>query len=130
VVTHRRRCGKATCRCAAGEQLHESTVLSYTEGGRTRLLMLPDADVADVAAVQAATARYQAGAGQDRSRRRSRSGRADQLAQAVNGRTTTDDTTDDMSDSTSDVADAFAGSRELFESLRGFLDGASAADVL
>lgn len=57
VVTHRRRCGKATCRCADGEQLHESTVLSYTEGGRTRLLML---SAADVAAVQAATARYRA----------------------------------------------------------------------
>ena len=56
-MTHRRRCGKATCRCAAGEQLHESTVLPYTEGGRTRFLMLPDADVA---AVQAATARYRA----------------------------------------------------------------------
>lgn len=57
VVTHRRRCGKATCRCAGGEQLHESTVLSYTQGGRTRFLMLP---AADVAAVQAATARYRA----------------------------------------------------------------------
>ena len=57
VVTHRRRCGKATCRCAGGEQLHESTVLSYTEGGRTRFLMLP---AADVAVVQAATARYRA----------------------------------------------------------------------
>jgi hypothetical protein len=57
VVTHRRRCGKATCRCADGEQLHESTVLSYTEGGRTRFLMLP---AAEVAAVQAATARYRA----------------------------------------------------------------------
>jgi hypothetical protein len=57
VVTHRRRCGKATCRCADGERLHESTVLSYTEDGRTRFLMLP---AADVAAVQAATARYRA----------------------------------------------------------------------
>jgi len=44
----------------------------------------------------------------------------------VYGRTTTDD----ISDSTNDVADAFAGSRELFESLRGFLDGAPAAGVL
>jgi hypothetical protein len=41
VVTHRRRCGKPNCRCADGEALHESTVLSYFEGGRTRLLMLP-----------------------------------------------------------------------------------------
>src|SRR5674476_1306322 len=55
VVTHRRRCGKPNCRCADGEALHESTVLSYSEGGRTRLLMLP-AD--QVAAVRAATERY------------------------------------------------------------------------
>lgn len=57
VVTHRRRCGKPTCRCADGEQLHESTVLSYSQDGRTRFLMLP---AQEVAAVQAATARYRA----------------------------------------------------------------------
>jgi hypothetical protein len=56
VVTHRRRCGKTSCRCSAGgDALHESTVLSYSEGGRTRFVMLP-ADT--VAAVAAATARY------------------------------------------------------------------------
>ncbi len=32
VVVQRRRCGKPNCRCAAGEQLHESTVLSYFAG--------------------------------------------------------------------------------------------------
>jgi hypothetical protein len=57
VVTHRRRCGKPNCRCAAGEELHEATVLSYSEGGRTRLLMLPGAEVA---AVRAAAERYRA----------------------------------------------------------------------
>jgi len=57
VVTHRRRCGKPNCRCAAGEQLHEATVLSYSEGGRTRFLMLP---AAEVAAVRAAVERYRA----------------------------------------------------------------------
>ena len=31
VVTHRRRCGKPNCRCADGEALHESTVLSYSD---------------------------------------------------------------------------------------------------
>jgi len=57
VVVHRRRCGKANCRCAGGVELHESTVLSYSEAGRTRFVMLP----ADrVAAVRTATARYQA----------------------------------------------------------------------
>ncbi len=57
VVTHRRRCGKPNCRCAAGEELHEATVLSYSEGGRTRFLMLP---AAEVAAVRAAVERYRA----------------------------------------------------------------------
>jgi hypothetical protein len=56
VVVHRRRCGKPNCRCADGTQLHESTVLSYSEAGKTRLVMLP----ADrVEAIRAATARYQ-----------------------------------------------------------------------
>lgn len=57
VVTHRRRCGKANCRCADGEALHEATVLSYSEDGRTRFLMLP-AD--HVGAVKAAVERYRA----------------------------------------------------------------------
>lgn len=56
VVTHRRRCGKANCRCANGE-LHESTVLSYSEGGRTRFVMLR---AGDVARVRAAAERYRA----------------------------------------------------------------------
>lgn len=56
VVVHRRRCGKASCRCSAGgDALHESTVLSYSESGRTRFVMLP-ADT--VEAVRTATARY------------------------------------------------------------------------
>lgn len=55
VVTHRRRCGKPNCRCADGEALHESTVLSYSEGGRSRLLRLP---TDQVAAVRASTKRY------------------------------------------------------------------------
>ena len=54
VVTHRRRCGKPGCRCAAGEQLHESVVLSYSERGRTRFVMLPPGEVA------AAAERYRA----------------------------------------------------------------------
>jgi len=57
VVTHRRRCGKPTCRCAGGEQLHESTVLSYSERGRTRFVMLPPGEVAPV---RAAVQRYRA----------------------------------------------------------------------
>ena len=57
VVTHRRRCGKPTCRCAGGGQLHESTVLSYSERGRTRFVMLPPGEVA---AMRAAVERYRA----------------------------------------------------------------------
>ena len=37
--------------------LHESTVLSYSEGGRTKFLMLP---AQDVAAVRVAVERYRA----------------------------------------------------------------------
>src|SRR5680860_895427 len=55
VVVQRRRCGKANCHCAAGEALHETTALSYSQSGRTRTLML---DAADVAAVARAVARY------------------------------------------------------------------------
>ena len=50
VVVHRRRCGKPTCRCAGGQALHESTVLSYSERGRTRFVMLPAGQVAALAA--------------------------------------------------------------------------------
>ena len=55
VVVHRRRCGKPSCRCADGESLHEAVVLSYSEGGRTRFLMLP---ASEVAAVRAAVESY------------------------------------------------------------------------
>jgi len=57
VVTQRRRCGKPTCHCVDGETLHETTVLSYSEGGRTRTLMLA-AD--EVRTATAAAARYRA----------------------------------------------------------------------
>lgn len=57
VVVQRRRCGKANCRCARGEQLHEATVLSYSEAGRNRTVMLA---AGEVAAVRAAVARYRA----------------------------------------------------------------------
>lgn len=46
VVVHRRRCGKANCRCAGGgDALHESTVLSYSQAGKTRFVMLPASEV-------------------------------------------------------------------------------------
>jgi hypothetical protein len=36
-----RKCGKPNCRCAKG-QPHSSMVLSWSEGGRTRLLSVPE----------------------------------------------------------------------------------------
>lgn len=55
VVVHRRRCGKSSCRCASGEMLHESVVLSYSAQNRTRFVMLrPE----EIESVRAATQRY------------------------------------------------------------------------
>jgi hypothetical protein len=59
LTTFRRRCGKASCRCAGGEG-HESLALTYTEAGRTKTLTLSAAEVAEVAEVAAALARYEA----------------------------------------------------------------------
>ncbi|NNN09274.1 MAG: hypothetical protein HKL85_08790 [Acidimicrobiaceae bacterium] len=56
LTTFRRRCGKATCRCAQGEP-HESPALVFTEGGRTKTLTLSEKEVAEVTA---ALARYEA----------------------------------------------------------------------
>ena len=36
LTTFRRRCGKPSCRCAAGDP-HETPALRYTEGGRRRV---------------------------------------------------------------------------------------------
>lgn len=52
----RRKCGKATCRCATGEP-HETPALAYPVGGRTKTLTLTHADLD---AVRAALARYSA----------------------------------------------------------------------
>src|SRR5450631_3958134 len=49
LTTFRRRCGKPTCRCAAGEP-HESPALRFTEDGRTKTLTLTAAEVAQVTA--------------------------------------------------------------------------------
>jgi hypothetical protein len=48
VLVHRRKCGKPNCRCASGQGSHESTVLSYKEGSKTKFLMLPAAEVEPV----------------------------------------------------------------------------------
>lgn len=49
LITFRRRCGKATCRCATGDP-HESPALSVTEAGRTKTITLSASEVAEVAA--------------------------------------------------------------------------------
>lgn len=55
LITMRRRCGKAACRCAAG-QPHEGPALSVSLSGRSVTVSLRPADVP---AVRAALARYQ-----------------------------------------------------------------------
>src|SRR2546421_6185615 len=50
----RRRCGSPGCHCASGE-LHETPVLSYKQGGKTKMLSLT---AGDVGPVSAALARY------------------------------------------------------------------------
>jgi hypothetical protein len=79
LTTFRRRCGKVTCRCAAGEP-HESPALTFTESGRTKTITLSAKEVAEVAAALAhyAAARAEldaaaeAGLAKLRSRRRGR----------------------------------------------------------
>ncbi|MGH9041982.1 MAG: DUF6788 family protein [Acidimicrobiia bacterium] len=54
LITLRRKCGKASCRCAAGLP-HETPALSYSVAGRSKMLTLrPD----EVPAVARAVARY------------------------------------------------------------------------
>jgi hypothetical protein len=57
LVTLRRKCGKPSCRCSDGEQLHENPALSFSEQGRTRIVALRQEDLA---AVEAALGRYRA----------------------------------------------------------------------
>ena len=52
----RRKCGKPSCGCATEGRLHAVTVLSVSEGGRTRLRALPPDQIA---ARRVLTARYQ-----------------------------------------------------------------------
>jgi hypothetical protein len=56
LITMRRRCGKAACRCAGGA-LHEGPALSVSLSGRSVTVSLRPGDVP---AVRAALARYQA----------------------------------------------------------------------
>jgi hypothetical protein len=55
VYEQRRKCGKPTCRCASGE-LHSSMVLSRSEEGRTKLMVVPSGHLKDL---QLLTERYQ-----------------------------------------------------------------------
>lgn len=56
LFTLRRKCGKASCRCATGAA-HESPALAYPSGGRTKTMTLTEADIAGV---RAALERYRA----------------------------------------------------------------------
>jgi len=55
LITIRRRCGKATCRCATGPP-HESPALTVSLSGRSVTISLRPGEVP---AVRAALARYQ-----------------------------------------------------------------------
>lgn len=55
LVTLRRRCGKPSCYCADGVQLHANPALTYSQDGKTRIVALREADVP---AVEAALERY------------------------------------------------------------------------
>ena len=60
LITLRRKCGKASCRCAPGDP-HESPALSYSVAGRTKMLTLrPE----EVPAVARAVARYKKAMGE------------------------------------------------------------------
>ena len=55
VYEQRRKCGKPTCHCAAGEP-HRSMVLSRSEDGRTKLIVVPPGHLKDF---ELLTERYQ-----------------------------------------------------------------------
>jgi hypothetical protein len=46
VYAQRRKCGKPTCACATGAP-HTSLMLSRSEGGRTRLIKIPEGRLVD-----------------------------------------------------------------------------------
>lgn len=56
LVTIRRKCGTASCHCTSGEP-HEGRALSVSVAGRTRMVGVPGAAVAEV---ERALARYRA----------------------------------------------------------------------
>ncbi len=55
VYEQRRKCGKPTCACATGAP-HTSMMLSRSEGGRTRLIKIPEGRLVDLKIL---TERYQ-----------------------------------------------------------------------
>lgn len=55
IYTLRGKCGKKNCHCWSDGILHEGPALSYSEGGRTRLITLKEEDVPGV---RAAIERY------------------------------------------------------------------------
>lgn len=52
----RRKCGKPSCRCAEGAELHSCMVISWTARGRKRLRSIPKEQQAELVAL---TQRYQ-----------------------------------------------------------------------
>ena len=44
----KRKCGKPSCRCASGEELHARMVVSMKEGGKTKLRLVPKGSLVEV----------------------------------------------------------------------------------
>ena len=110
VVVHRRRCGKRT---AGTGDMRSGLVLSYSERGRTRFVMLPPAQVAAVAAavdrIGLAEAELAAAGEAGRDGAHWAAGRP--AGPAVTG------------PAAAGVDERFAASRALFETTLSFLDG-------
>ena len=117
VITHRRRCGKPNCRCANGESLHEAAVLSYSQDGRTKFVMLKASEVESVPRRDGALQSREipvGGGGERRPRgagRPSRASRQDELSNAP---------------AISEQADGFERSDTVYLALVGFLRGEEA----
>lgn len=60
LITLRRKCGKASCHCATGVA-HETPALSYSVGGKTKMLTL---SAEEVPAVAKAVKRYRKAVGE------------------------------------------------------------------
>src|SRR5450759_1360798 len=112
LFTLRRRCGTPTCRCADGEG-HASPALAYPAGGRTKTLTLTLQEAVEVAA---ALARYA-------------QAKADLDEQAAAGQSVLPEPVHPVAPVEPAAVEAFAASRELFETALGWFQGREAGGL-